>query len=394
MIAGNLDDRVAVRAGAKRSEADIYRLYAALRSSDPFWRSPWGEVYLSSWELVEQAFSSRALSHSLPLKNGGGETVPNNSTIADWMLFKDGADHAMLRRAFQGPFAAGNSLSSLVTAIVAQEMKGVPLNRPIDAVTGFTRSIPEKVICELMGVSLADIPKFRLWSEEIRTVLDIGMDDLARQSAAAENFTDYFVEKFTRESPSRATAGAFDVSELVAAVGMRAAAANVAFLAFSGHETTVHLLSNMLFLLANEPSVWERVRSTPALAAVFVAEALRLESPVQKICGRATKNIDFAGGHRLHEGETAVLLLGAANRDPKYFPNPDRIDLSRRQAHLAFGKGLHSCLGRGLAALEGEAVLLWLTAHVKSIALEAGGFEWIRNSSFRGLQRVSISLHS
>jgi hypothetical protein len=124
-----------------------------------------------------------------------------------------------------------------------------------------------------------------------------------------------------------------------------------------------------------------------------VAEVLRLESPVQKVCRWALADIQFSGGQVLRAGEYAVLLLGAANRDPARFPDPDRIDLSRPQnVHLSFGKGLHSCLGRGLAMMEGAAVLRWLVDHVRTIALNTDDCEWIPNSSFRGLRFLPITL--
>ena len=147
--------------------------------------------------------------------------------------------------------------------------------------------------------------------------------------------------------------------------------------------------------MSKTPEVWDSVRNTPELAPVVVAEVLRLESPVQKVCRWALSDIEFASGHKLRAGEYAVLLLGAANRDPARFPDPDRIDLSRPQTlHLSFGKGLHSCLGRGLATMEGAAVLRWLVEHLRTIALNSDECEWIPNSSFRGLQRLPITLQS
>ena len=387
---------LAVRAGTRRSEADLPRLYAEMRAAAPLWRSPWGDVYLSSFELVDQALASRAMSHALQLGSPhAGARDAAGSPIADWLMFKDGREHALMRRGFQGPFAAADgSLARRVTAIVASHMSTVELDRPIDAVMQFTRAIPERVIGSMLGLPSADLPLLRAWSADIRTALDTGMDSIAAGDAgAATDFTDYFADVLARMPPGNAIVGDFNVAELIDAVGVRSAAANLAFIAFAGYETTVHLLGSMLFHLSKTPDVWEAVRTTPDLTPAVVAEVLRLESPVQKVCRWALSDIELSGGNRLRAGEYAVLLLGAANRDPARFPDPDRIDLSRPQnVHLGFGKGLHSCLGRGLAIMEGAAIVRWLGEHVRTIVLNTDDCEWIPNSSFRGLQRLPVTL--
>ncbi len=387
---------LAVRAGTRRSEADLHRLYAEMREAAPLWRSPWGDVYFSSFELVDQALASRAMSHAVQLGSPhGGAPDTGGSPIADWLMFKDGREHASMRRAFQGPFAVGDgSLARRVAGIVDSQMGAIELDSPIDAVMQFTRAIPERVIGSMMGLPAADLPLLRAWSADIRTALDTGMDSIAAgEAGAATDLTDYFTDALKRMPPGNAIVGDFNVAELVHSAGVRTAAANLAFIAFAGYETTVHLLSSMLLHLSKTPEVWETVRKTPDLAPTVVAEVLRLESPVQKVCRWALSDIEFSGGHKLRAGEYAVLLLGAANRDPERFPDPDRIDLSRPQTlHLSFGKGLHSCLGRGLAMMEGAAVLRWLGEHVRTIALNTDEQEWIPNSSFRGLQRLPITL--
>ena len=387
---------VAVRAGARRSEAELHGLSAKMRDAAPLWRSPWGDVYLSSFDLVDQALTSRAMSHALrPGAPNGGEREADGSPIADWLMFMDGREHMSMRRAFQGPFAAGDgSLVHRVTAIVDEQMSTVELDCPIDAVAQFTRAIPERVIGGMLGLPQADLPLLRTWSADIRTALDTGMEAIAAgKTDAATDLSDYFADVLSRQAPGDAIVGDFNVGDLIDAVGIRTAASNLAFIAFAGYETTVHLLGSMLFHLSNRPDVWDMVRETPELAPVVVSEALRLESPVQKVCRWALGDIELTGGHRLHKGEYVVLLLGAANRDPARFETPDHINLSQAQnIHVGFGKGLHACLGRGLAMIEGTAVLRWLIERVRTIPATGHDLEWIANSSFRGLQRLPITL--
>jgi len=273
-------------------------------------------------------------------------------------------------------------------------MSTVELDCQIDAVAQFTRAIPEKVIGSMLGLPPADLPRLRAWSADIRTALDTGMDSIAAgKTDAAADLTDYFRDALSAKAPGNTTIGDFNVGPLVDALGMRTAASNLAFIAFAGYETTVHLLGSMLFHLSNRPDVWEALRATPELAPIVVSEALRLESPVQKACRWALSDIELSDGHGLRKGEYAVLLLGAANRDPMRFATPDTINLSQSQTvHVGFGKGLHACLGRGLAMIEGAAVLRWLIEHVRTIPATGYSHEWIPNSSFRGLQRLPITL--
>jgi cytochrome P450 len=381
----------ALRAGAKRSEEDIYALYARLRSTAPFWRSPWGDIYLSSWALVDKVLTSRDFSHAFRPDAYGHEGA--GAPFAQWLLFKDGADHALLRRTLQAPFLRdGGALSRCVVAIVEERLHSVPRNRAIDAVAWFTRAIPENVIARILGIPDTEMPQLRAWSEDIRTILDTGLDDSSEvRSTTARDFTDYFEAKLRRQAAGSITAGLFDVTELCEVIGMKAVAANLAFMAFAGHETTVHVLGSMLLQLSRDRTTWDAIREAPHWAPNLVSEALRLESPVQKICRCANRDLQLFGGHRLQRGDNVVLLVGAANRDPSRFRDPDRIDLARGQsAYLAFGTGAHACMGRGLAMIEGTTVLRWLAAHAGAITLNS--YEWLTNSTFRGLSRLSVTL--
>jgi hypothetical protein len=390
-----VDERFAeVRAGSRRREGDIYALYAEMRTAAPFWRSPWGDVYLSSWRLVDEALTNRRLSHTLHAgARNLSEPSSARSSVFDWMIFQEGSEHALLRRAFQGPFTSGDSqLARHVEAIVADQLGSVARNRPVDVVSAFTRVIPERVIGALVGVPDSDM--LRAWSNDIRTALDVGMGEIAAGTVrAVGEFTDHFEARLSKQDSGRAVCGMFDVTDLVAAVGTRATAANLAFIAFAGHETTVHLVASMLLHLAQAPEVWRALRDAPLLTSAVVSEVLRLESPVQKICRWALDDLELCDGNRLRKGEEVVLLVGAANRDPDRFTDPDRIVLSRGQVpHLAFGKGIHACLGRSLAMMEGDAILRNLAGSVKSLGLDEGGWEWIENSSFRGLRQLTMTL--
>ena len=179
---------------------------------------------------------------------------------------------------------------------------------------------------------------------------------------------------------------------LVDAVGLAVAGRNIAFLAFAGHETTVHLLGNMLFHLAHAPAQWAALRADPHLVANAVAETLRLESPVQKICRWPVQPTEM-DGLAIDKEQMVVLLVGAANRDPAQFRQAERFDVSRPgKQNLAFGRGAHVCIGKTLAEMEGKRLLEAVLRRWKSIELVPGGARWMDNSSIRGLDALALRI--
>jgi pimeloyl-[acyl-carrier protein] synthase len=220
----------------------------------------------------------------------------------------------------------------------------------------------------------------------------VGFDEaFSGKTSAADEMSMYFVEL----AHAHLATGSMPLllqglPELVASQGIDVAGRNLAFLAFAGHETTVHLLGNMLFHFSHEPSAWQALRNDFGLCGKAVTETLRLESPVQKICRWPVQDVE-AGGLSLERHGLVVLLLGAANRDPDQFDEPHRFDLTRRPvANLAFGRGAHVCIGRALAEMEAGAMLRALLQRWKHIEPVDGGARWMDNSSLRGLESLEL----
>src|SRR3546814_599909 len=168
--------------------------------------------------------------------------------------------------------------------------------------------------------------------------------------------------------------------------------ANCVFLLWAGHETTKNLIGNGVLSLIRNPDEFARLAADPPLMESAVDEFLRYESPIQKI-GRWTREEVEVAGRRIPAGRYVVSLFGAANRDPLQFPQPDRLDLGRHHgASLAFGKGIHHCLGYGLAKLEGEIALAALLERVSALELCGGAPQWQANTSIRGLKRLPVAV--
>ncbi|TPM28275.1 cytochrome P450 [Mesorhizobium sp. B2-3-4] len=379
-----------VRAGAFRGAVDTYALHDEMRRLAPVWQAPWGDVYVTGYDLVSGSLGDRRLSHVPP----GSDASGPGSAIRDWLIYQEGAAHAALRQALRQPFV-GKGMAALrpVVAQAVEECVGAAaLSGPVDVVAAFTRAIPERVIGRLLGVPDEDMPLMRAWSVAVRTMLDTGFDDAFDGGAnPADEMSGYFVEHLRHLlAAGRLPPLLTGLPAVVDALGLTAAGRNIAFLAFAGHETTVHLIGNMLFHLAHQPDQWSALRADRRLVANAVAETLRLESPVQKICRWPLEPV-VLGGRQIARDQMVVLLVGAANRDPAQFADPSRFDLRRAaRQNLAFGRGAHVCIGRALAEMEGNAVLEAALARWKTIAPVA--WQWLDNSSIRGLDALTLRL--
>ena len=383
-----------IRSGSFDGSQDIYALYSEMRRDAPVWQAPWGDVYVSRYDLVAASLTDPRLSHLPP---AGADIAVPNSALRNWLIYQEGRTHTAIRTALQKPFAGRGPaalrpfVDEAVELLCARAADG-----DVDVVAAFARAVPERIIGRLLGVPVSDLPLLRDWSASVRDLLDVGFDHaFDSRINAVDEMSAYFTDHAGRlvkggELPML-LAG---LPTLVGKIGMDVAGANLALLAFTGHETTVHLIGNLLFHLAHAPDQLAMLRADPALGANAVAEVLRLESPVQKICRWSTETMDL-GGKILPPGQLVVLLTGAANRDPSRFPEPDRFRLSRvPEQNLAFGRGLHVCIGRALAEIEARSVLSAALKRWSTIEPIEGGATWLDNSSFRGLDRLVLRLDS
>ncbi|WP_296744729.1 cytochrome P450 [Mesorhizobium sp.] len=383
-----------IRAGFFDGCSDIYAIHDEMRGEAPVWQAPWGDVYVTKYDLVSACLVNRQLSHVPP--SGGADTSGQRSAINDWLMYQEGHAHTTIRQALQRPFAGKgvSALAPVVAEAVELLVSRAAFSGTVDVVAAFTRAVPERVICRVLGVPAEDMPMLRAWSASIRAILDTGFDDaFGLGASAAEEMSIYFIE-LLRELLAQGEMPPLLVGlpALVEEMGLTVAGRNIAFLAFAGHETTVHLLGNMLFHLTHAPAQWEALRSNRHLALNAVTETLRMESPVQKICRWPLQQIEL-DGREIAAGQLVVLLVGAANRDPAQFADPARFDLARPgRQNLAFGRGAHVCIGRALAEMEGKLLLEAMLQRWKSMEPTADEAKWMDNSSIRGLERLALRL--
>jgi len=380
---------------------DPYPVYRALRTQSPVWLSPSGAWYLSRYDdvltlLNDQRFQRQSPGGTVPISGDSRPATPIDHMLSRWMVFSDPPRHTRLRRSFGRAFAP-----RLVAALrdevgrVADGLLDAALDKSdFDVIADFAYPLPVMVVSRILGVAAEDYSKLKDWSGQITGALDSGdAAELATGVAASEAMLDYMAELIAE----RRRAPREDFISVLAADGDDGAAdaedllANCVFLLWAGHETTKNLIGNGVLALLRHPGELARLRTDLSLAESAVDEFLRFESPIQKV-GRWTRAAVAFGDVEIPAEHYVVGLLGAANRDPARFADPDRFDVARGAGHgVAFGRGIHHCLGYRLAKLEGEVAFTALLRQASALEPRFAAPQWQANSSIRGLECLPVT---
>jgi len=313
------------------------------------------------------------------------------------MLFRDPPDHTHLRGLVNKAFTPRvvERLRPRIQALV-DDLLAAPLrDGGMDVIRDLAAPLPVFVIGELLGVPKEDYGPLKTWSDDLAIMLDgtVALQHVGRALPSAIAFVEYLRKLVAarRASPQDDL-----VSGLIAAQEQNEALTEDEIIGTSlillgaGHETTTNLIGNGLLALARHPAERARLAASPALMPSAVEELLRFDSPVQAT-SRMLREEMVIEGQSIAAGEEAVLLLGAANRDPAAFPEPDRLDVARRDnRHLAFGFGIHFCPGAGLARLEGELAVGTLLRHAPRFELTTDKLVRRPGMLFRGLESLPV----
>jgi cytochrome P450 len=387
---------------------DPYPLYHRLRAEDPVHRSPLGFWVLTRHADVLAVLRDPRMSRD-PRRSQRVEQLRASAELdellaaeeaAPSMLFVDPPDHTRLRTLVNKAFTPGavERLRPRVEAIVAELLDRVAGAGAMDVVEDLAYPLPVTVICELFGVPEADRDRFRAWSRGLVHLLDplVASDALERALRARLALRGYLRELI---ADRRAHPTGDLLTALIAAedqghqLSEDELVSMCVLLLVAGHETTVNLIANGLLALVRDPGARARLQADPALAGSAVEELLRYDSPVQFTSRHALTDLDVGGRH-IRAGETVVAVLGAANRDPAQFPDPDRLDLARKpNRHLAFGGGIHFCLGAPLARMEAAIAIPALLARLPG--LELAGPPVRRDTvTLRGLTSLPVTFRA
>jgi cytochrome P450 PksS len=311
------------------------------------------------------------------------------------MLNMDEPDHARLRSLVDEAFRrrAVLGMEPRIRAI-AEELADdlFAQGTPADLVTRYARMLPLSVICELLGLPLADRPTFIAWAGRATSVTStLGFFRLVPTIAAMRRYLQRYLERARNERGEGLIFELVRVEKEGARLSRDEMVAMVFLLLLAGHETTTHLISGSVFELARNPGLRDWLTQDWSRTDLAIEEFLRFVSPVQFSKPRFVRQDVDLGGVRIRRGEQVMAMLAAANMDPAANAAPEKLDLARRpNHHIAFGTGIHFCLGYQLARLEGKCALEALYTRWPELDLAIAPHE-IRWRSRPGLRAI-ISL--
>jgi cytochrome P450 len=315
-------------------------------------------------------------------------------------LFMDPPDHTRLRRLVNQAFSAKavESMRPRVRQLVDEMLDTLADKRSMDVIADLAYPLPVAVICEMLGVPKEDQPTFSGWSGVLASSLDpditVSSDTLQKRAQAVRESRDYFRGLVAER---RKSLGDDILSGLIAAedegdkLSERELLSTCTLLLIAGHETTVNLIGNGVLQLLRHPQELAKFQADPGIAPTVVEEVLRYDPPVQFDGRMCIEDADI-GGVTVERGQFVMMLLGAANRDPAHFPDPERFDVTRGDdRHLAFGYGIHFCLGAPLARLEGQIALREVFQRFPKMRLQTDAPRYKEQITLRGLADLPVS---
>jgi cytochrome P450 len=362
---------------------DPYPTYRALREHEPLKRLPNGSYFLTRYDDLVSAYKSTRLFSSdkkreFAPKYGNSLLYEHHTTS---LVFNDPPAHTRVRRLIMGalsPRAIAGMEPDLI-ALVDRLLDALAVKGDVELIEDFASAIPVQVIGNLLDVPMEERGPLRDWSLAILGALEpvIGPEVFARGNEAVKDFLAYLEILVARRRTKPGNPERDVLTRLIQGEdnGERLTARellhNCIFLLNAGHETTTNLIGNGLVALSRNPAQKRRLIENPALIKTAIEEILRFESSNQLGNRMTTEPVEL-GGIKLAAGTPVTLCIGAANRDPAQFADPETLDVARTpNRHLAFGTGAHQCAGMALARLEGAIAVSRFLARFPGYALSA-----------------------
>lgn len=384
-----------------------YPVYRRLQTESPVYLDPFsGELLITRYADVVAALKHPALSSRRVAEEGLPIPAhvewlmrPITRMLSRQMLFSDPPDHTRLRslanRAFTPRVVEG--MRTRIQRIADELLDAVAGSAEIDLIEAYAAWLPVIVIAEMLGVRLRNRERIKLWSDDL--ALFIGGSTQPRwkvllRGARGVFFLRHYFRKLVhrrRGEPGDDLLGALiRATEEGDALTDEELLANSVLLLAAGHETTTNLIGNGIYTLLRHPDQWDLLRRQPELIESAVEELLRFETPVQWTGRIAIEELEI-GGQRIPAGQSVAMGVGAANRDPVYFTDPDRLDIRRAEArHVGFGQGIHFCLGAALARLEGQIAINTVLRRFPDLRLQEPEPQWLGNFTLRGLKSLRV----
>ncbi len=344
-------------------ELNPFPWYRRMRAEAPVYYS----ASYQAWTVFRYHDVQRVLSDFATFSSASAGSINSADPLDASLISLDPPRHRQLRALVTQAFTPRSvaDLSERITAITSNLLDQVAAKGSMDVIDDLAAPLPILVIAELLGVPQQDRARFKMWSDAVVGVPGTGVGTRPRAE---------MVEYFLRIMEQRRREPQDDlISALLAAqvegqhLSQQELLGFCVLLLVAGNETTTHLLGNALLCFDEHPEVFEELRADPSLIPGAIEEVLRYRSPVQMMFRRALVDVELSG-QRLRAGQWVIAEISSANRDEEQFPDPDRFDFKRTpNRHLAFGHGIHFCLGAPLARLEAKIALMLLLERFRSI---------------------------
>jgi cytochrome P450 len=387
--------------------ADPYPVFRALRETSPVWRSPFGRTFLTRYEDTSLLLRDRRLGKDYTepeaLIRRFGPTAMQEPAVVElshMMLMRDPPDHTRLRGLVTKVFTARKieEMRPGIQTITDRLLDKVAGAGGMDAIRDLAFPLPVLVICELLGIPEEDRARFVSATATGAALLNPvpptreELDHANEGTRASGAYFETLFEQRRKEPRDDLLTLLVQAEEAGDRLTIEELRANVTLLFAAGHETTVNLIGNGIWSLLTNPSQWAAIRENPALIPNAIEEILRYECPVQAVARTVAEPIEF-GGIEFRKGELINALIGAANRDPEVFPDPDRMDVTRERLRpLSFGGGIHFCIGAQLARIEAEVVFSTLLQRMPDLTLaDRAAPQWRESFTLRGLTSLPVS---
>lgn len=406
---------VGLDAFSEEFTSDPYPHYARIRDGAPIQPEvqPNGMIswVVSSYELVRQILTdprfSSSLEHADPenLRRGGVLGSGGETTLGPAMILSDPPVHTRLRRLVSRAFTPTRveALRPRVQEVADRLLDAMAPRGRADLIEDFAEPLPVTVMCELLGVDTRAHGDFRWWLTAMLTT-PTSPEEKERREQGARALAGFLGEQVARRQPlvnmeleeaeqPDLISGLIRARDGEGSLSAREVLGMMLQLFAAGYETTRNLIGNGMLALFRHPDQLKLLRQRPEVVSAAIEELLRYESPVPRASYRVAKEDVEIGGVRVPAGGLVSVLIGSANRDAHRFPDPDRLDITRRDnQHLAFAHGIHYCLGAPLARVEGEVAIGRLLRRFPNVRLAAeASIRWRGSSIFlRGLEALPV----
>ena len=371
-----------------------YPMYRSLQSRDPCHAS----LLSKSWVLTRHDDITTVLRDGRFMVDR--RKLPGRikeSRSAPTMLDLDPPDHTRLRALVNKAFSQRSveALRPRIEAITHRCLDAVANDGQMDIIETLAHPLPAIVIAELLGVPTKDHQQFKRWADEgMRAVGYAKPEDLGRAREAIHQMSSYLAEiaeERRRDPQDDLLSALLEAEQEGDKLTSQEVLSSCSLLLTAGHANTTNFIGNALVALLQHPEQMEALRQDPSLITSAVEEALRYDSPTQGTARFVLEDVTIRG-RTISAGQQVTLLLGAANRDPEEFDQPDSFDISRsNNPHLTFGHGIHHCLGAPLARLEGQVALAAVIERFPNLRLATDHHEWHQHMLIRGLKTLPLA---